>query len=110
VASLLDDGAALAAAVATRTDEIVAALETLDERDLLTPSELPEWSRLTIACHLRYGANALARVTDAVLAGRPASYYPGGRDRHPRSRLRGRVPRSLILEIVAGRIPDPRAG
>ena len=71
----------LAAAVARRTSEIVAALGALDANALRGPSLLPDWSRLTIACHLRYGAAALARMTDDALAGRPTSYYPGGRAR-----------------------------
>jgi hypothetical protein len=41
---------------------------------------LPTWSRLTIACHLRYGAHALVRMTAAALAGEATSYYPEGRD------------------------------
>jgi uncharacterized protein (TIGR03083 family) len=62
-----------------RTDRIVAALSEFDEAGLAVPSELPGWSRLTIACHLRYGAQALSAMTEATLAGRTASYYPRGR-------------------------------
>ena len=61
-----------------RTDAIVGALGRLDDDALRAPSELPGWSRLTIACHLRYGAGALARMTRATLAGRPTAYYPEG--------------------------------
>jgi uncharacterized protein (TIGR03083 family) len=70
----------LVAAVRRRTDEVVAALRALDEDGLRSPSALPGWSRLTIACHLRYGAEALGRMTDNVLENRPAAYYPGGRE------------------------------
>ena len=35
--------------------------------------------RLTIACHLRYGASASLRMTNDGLAGRPTSFYPAGR-------------------------------
>ena len=70
----------VAAAVARRTDDVVRALRDLDDESLNRPSLLPEWSRLTIACHLRYGAAALALVTTEALAGRPASYYPQGRE------------------------------
>ncbi len=66
-------------AVQRRTTEIVDALHALDAKDLETPSLLPDWSILTIACHLRYGATALVRMTTDVLAGRPTSYYPAGR-------------------------------
>lgn len=40
---------------------------------------LPGWSRLTIACHLRYGAEALRWMTRDAIAGRPTSHYPEGR-------------------------------
>jgi maleylpyruvate isomerase len=77
------DGPALTA-VTMRTDEIVAALGGLSEQDLRAPSELDGWSRLTIACHLRYGAEALCRMTKEALAGRPTSFYPAGRsDQRP---------------------------
>ena len=71
----------LVTATALRTAQILEALKGLDEEALLAPSELPEWSRLTIACHLRYGAEALCRMTEAALSGDPAAYYPEGRDR-----------------------------
>jgi len=58
------------------TAGVVAALE---DTDLDAPSLLPGWSRLTIACHLRYGAEALRWMTHDALAGRPTSYYPDGR-------------------------------
>jgi uncharacterized protein (TIGR03083 family) len=72
-------GADITAGVARRTGEVVAALDALDESALLGRSALPGWSRLTIACHLRYGARALVRMTGAALRGEPAAYYPGGR-------------------------------
>lgn len=56
-----------------------AVCDALDGADLLAPSLLPGWSRLTIACHLRYGAEAIRQMTLDALAGRPAAYYPGGR-------------------------------
>lgn len=64
------------AAIDRRTAEVVAALA---EADLDGASRLPGWSRLTIACHLRYGARAVRRMLDDVAAGRPTAYYPGGR-------------------------------
>jgi uncharacterized protein (TIGR03083 family) len=66
-------------AVGARTDAIVDALGDLGDEDLLAPSHLPNWSRVTIACHLRFGAGALLRMTHGAMAGRPASYYPDGR-------------------------------
>src|SRR5207302_7789085 len=69
----------------------------LHESALLAPSGLDGWSRLTIACHLRYGAQALSAMTAAALEGRPASYYPDGSGRH---RPRTLVP--LEGETTAG--------
>ncbi|MDD9372083.1 MAG: maleylpyruvate isomerase family mycothiol-dependent enzyme [Acidimicrobiales bacterium] len=60
------------------TADVVTAL---GDADLDAPSLLPGWSRLTTTCHLRYGAEALRRMTEDALAGRPTSYYPGGRSR-----------------------------
>jgi hypothetical protein len=62
-----------------RTDRIVEVLSQLDESGVAAASLLPGWSRLTIACHLRYGAEALRAMTEATLAGLPASYDPQGR-------------------------------
>lgn len=56
--------------------EVVGALEATD---LDAPSSLPGWARVTIACHLRYGAEALRWMTTDAVAGRPTSYYPEGR-------------------------------
>jgi maleylpyruvate isomerase len=71
----------LVAAVAARTGAIVQALGACDEEALRSASELPGWSRLTIACHLRYGAEALCRMTRGAVAGEAVSYYPEGRER-----------------------------
>ncbi len=67
--------------IVERTTDIVETLMGLEDTRRTAPSELPGWSRLTIACHLRYGAGALYDMTDATLQGRTASYYPGGRTR-----------------------------
>lgn len=69
----------MVAAVAVRTGEIIDALRGLDQPGLVAASELAGWSRLTVACHLRYGAEALCRMTLDALAGRPTSFYPSGR-------------------------------
>ncbi len=79
MATLSERGPALADALAARTREIAASLRGLDERGLGTPSQLDGWSRLTIACHLRYGAEALTRMTLDTRADKVTSYYPGGR-------------------------------
>ena len=54
-------------------------LRQLDADGFDARSRLPEWNRLTIVCHLRYGAKALLRMSSDALAGRETSYYPAGR-------------------------------
>lgn len=89
------DMAAVGAAIAARTDELCNRLAELDLDDLDRPSLLPGWSALTVACHLRYGAQALRQITSATLAEEPSAYYPGGRD----------VQRPFTLEPALG---EPR--
>jgi hypothetical protein len=87
------------ARIGERTADVVKALRELDEASLTAPSELPDWSRLTIACHLRYGAEALFTMTDATLHGHTASFYPEGRARQRPGTL---VPlaRESTLDVV----------
>ncbi len=70
-------GAAVSEAARTRTADIVGALGA--DASLSASTKLPEWSRLTVACHLRYGAIASRRMTSDTLSGLEASFYPGGR-------------------------------
>ena len=77
------------------TDQVCDALV---RTDLDAPSLLPGWSRRTIACHLRYGAEALRQMTVDALADREASYYPLGRDAQRPSTL---VPRGPDDDVVA---------
>lgn len=69
------------AAIDGRSRSIVRQLRELSKDELLHRSELPEWSRLNIACHLRFGAEALARMTRSAIQDRPVAYYPEGRER-----------------------------
>jgi hypothetical protein len=46
-------------AIMEKSRSIVENLRGLRDDELRQPSELPEWSRLTIACHLRFGAGTL---------------------------------------------------
>ena len=95
--------AQIVAAVQRRTTEIVDALRALDADGLATPSLLPDWTVLTIACHLRYGATALARMTTDTLAGRPTSYYPGGRAAqrpHTLAPDSGEAPGSVVTSLA----------
>ncbi|MFC9434773.1 maleylpyruvate isomerase N-terminal domain-containing protein [Nocardia sp. NPDC057030] len=78
----------LAGAALRRTQQIIDALSAADDKLLDAPSDLPDWSRLNIICHLRYGAVALARLTSAALAGVETAYYPGRRDRQREATLR----------------------
>lgn len=86
---------ALLDALRGRTAAVVAALTPLDRAGLEAPSLLPGWSRLTVACHLRFGARTLQTMTDDALEGRPTSFYPLGRD----------LQREATLEPDAGEAP-----
>jgi uncharacterized protein (TIGR03083 family) len=86
----------VARASGTRTAQLLAVLRGLDTAAFDRPSHLPGWSRLTIVCHLRYGATALIRMTSDALAGRETSYYPGGRAAH----------RPTTLAPAAGEQPE----
>jgi uncharacterized protein (TIGR03083 family) len=66
-------------ALARRSLEICSTLASLTDSELRGASLLHGWSRLTIACHLRYGAEALTSMTTGALCGQPAAFYPGGR-------------------------------
>ena len=82
-----------------RTRRIIESLRGLNEDELHRPSELADWSRLTIACHLRFGAETLSRMTSAALAGQPVTYYPEGRElQRPRTLLP--VPGESPSEVV----------
>ena len=69
-------------AIKERSRSIAESLRELSDDELHQPSGLPEWSRLTIACHLRFGAEALSRMTGSALHGVPVAYYPEGREAH----------------------------
>lgn len=75
----MTSGMEIAAAVAARHRELSNVLEAADPGTLLEASELPGWSRLTIVCHLRYGAQASERMPSDALAGLPTGFYPDGR-------------------------------
>jgi uncharacterized protein (TIGR03083 family) len=75
----LKHATAVAAAVDARQEEIASALASLSDEELFQPTLLPGWDRLTLACHLRYGARASLWVTDEALRGERTSFYPEGR-------------------------------
>lgn len=83
-------------AITSRTALLVDALSTID---LESPSALPDWSRLTIACHLRYGAVALRWMTDDTHAGRPTAYYPEGRDRQRPATLQPSAGEDVVTSL-----------
>jgi hypothetical protein len=68
-------------AVDVRSRTIAHSLRALSEDELHQHSELPEWSRLNLVCHLRFGAEALIRMTGSAIQDIPVAYYPEGRDR-----------------------------
>ncbi len=85
-ASVDGDVQQLVGAAMVRTRRIVDGLSALGVDELRQPSLLPQWSRLTIACHLRYGAEALSRMTRSALDAVPVAYYPEGRnEQRPRT-------------------------
>ena len=90
-------------ALGQRSRRITESLSELGEEELRQPSELPEWSRLTIACHLRFGAEALSRMTSAAMAGQAVAYYPEGRQRQrPRTLepLPGESPGDVVESLA----------
>jgi maleylpyruvate isomerase len=105
MAELVDRAPEIADRVRGHTAAIVGALRALDDAGLRAPSSLPGWDRLTIACHLRYGAVALARMTGAATSGRATAYYPGGRDRERPATLEPRPGESAsdVVESLAAR-------
>ena len=84
----LPTGVAIAAAIGKRQAEIVAALQLLDDSGMLSETRLAGWDRLTIGCHLRYGAVATERLTSDTLVGKASAYYPEGRERQRPTTLR----------------------
>lgn len=81
-------GGLIAMAVSARHRELAGIVADLEADVLCGPSLLPGWDRLAILCHLRYGALASLRLTDAALSGREAAYYPQGRQQQRPARLR----------------------
>jgi uncharacterized protein (TIGR03083 family) len=75
-------------------------LRELGVDQLRGPSDLAGWTRLTIVCHLRYGASALLRMTRDALAGRTTSYYSRGRAQQRPSTLEPR-PTETAAHVVA---------
>ena len=93
----------LVAAVDVRSRAIVDSLNQLDDAAMLRPSLLPEWSRLTIACHLRFGADAFLRLTRGALDGERAAYYPQGRAVQRPATLvpqSGESPRDVVTSLA----------
>ncbi len=90
--------------VEERTDEIVRALDAACEAAIVAPSLLEGWSRLTIACHLRYGARACVAMTGGSLHGRLVSFYPPGRvSQRPATLVPddGETPDAVVASLAA---------
>jgi uncharacterized protein (TIGR03083 family) len=102
--TLADRAPDIATAAHQRTEEIVRATNALRSSALLAGSSLPEWDRLTIICHLRFGAEALTRMTNAAIDGLPAAYYPLGRNEQRPATLRPRpdeTPADVVASLAA---------
>lgn len=94
-------------AVAARHNEIGEALGRLDDEALRAPSLLPDWDRLTILCHLRYGAMASHRMTGEARAGSPTAFYPEGRTSQRPATLRP-ADRETARDVVASLAEESR--
>lgn len=108
----MTDAAALVDAVATRSAAIVDALRLAGEEGVLAPSAVDGWTRLTVTCHLRYGARALARMTTDTLTGRPTAYYPGGKAAQRPSTLEpeaGESPMAVVESLADACVDLDRA-
>lgn len=95
-------GAVLTAALAARQMELCQALSSLDQQKLRRTSRLPGWDRLTVVCHLRYGARASRRMTEDALGGRPTAFYPLGRERQREATLEpdiGESPADIVTSL-----------
>lgn len=73
-------GAEVAAAVAAKHKALAAALRARTDDELRAASRLPDWNRLTVVCHIRFGADAINRLVVAAQTGQAALFYPGGRE------------------------------
>lgn len=61
----------------------MSLLNRCDQNLLAGPANLPGWDRLTVVCHLRYGAEANARMTEDILNRVPTAFYPEGPEQRP---------------------------
>ncbi len=98
------EGAAVAAAIAASQNEIARRLAALSDDDLRAPSRLPDWSRLTLVCHIRFGAEAIDRMVRAALKGERTLFYPGGRaETRPGTLVPadGESPHDVVASFVA---------
>jgi uncharacterized protein (TIGR03083 family) len=97
-------GPAVARAIAAGHASLARVLADLDDDGLRASTLLPEWNRVTVICHLRYGARAVDRMVRSALAGAPALFYPEGRvEQRPGTLLPypGETPRDVVASFVA---------
>lgn len=97
-------GPDITAAVAAKHAALVGALRELGDDELQADSLLPGWDRLTVLCHIRYGAEAIDHLITAALAGEPMLFYPGGRDQQRPGTLvpaPGESPRDVVASLAA---------
>lgn len=98
------EGAVVAQAIAASQNEVARRLAALSDDELRAPSRLPDWSRLTVVCHIRFGAEAIDRMVRAALRGETSLFYPGGRaEQRPGTLLPndGESPQDVVASFVA---------
>lgn len=99
----MSEGPAIAAAIAWGHTRLIARLHELSDEELLADSSLPDWSRLTVVCHIRFGAEAINRIVTATVAGEEALFYPGGRAEQRPGTLfpeSGETPRDVVASFA----------
>jgi uncharacterized protein (TIGR03083 family) len=106
---------AIVEAVQRRSDELISAVRAQSDQHLALPARLPGWSRLTILCHLRFGATMTRRMTRATIDGQPTTFYPEGRATQRPTTLRpapGESSQQVVesLAVQAAELADVWAG
>jgi uncharacterized protein (TIGR03083 family) len=92
----------IADAVRERHTELESLLSGCDQSLLTAPSKLPGWNRLTVVSHLRYGAEANARMTRDILNGVPTAFYPEGHEQRPATLVprTGESARDVVMSLA----------
>lgn len=98
------DAPALLDVLEVSTERLLTAVEELPTAELLGPSALPDWDRVTVLTHLRFVAAASRRITTVALTGEgDPAMYPGGRRTRPATleRHSGEAPEDVVASLRA---------